>query len=122
MKTKTLPRTTSCTLFEIKAPVWNGGKRRVGLAEYRISDHNEIRFLYKRKDGTLSMPGNFYFPGSALKEIDFERMNVKGLTLVMVPFDDLYELKREGDQEETLQEWLDKPGYAKTKEELNEKD
>lgn len=119
MRTKVLSRTTPCTLFEIKAPIWGGGKRRVGLAEYRISDHNEIRLLYKRKDGTLSMPGNFYFPGSALKDIDYERMNVKGLTLVMIPFEDLYELKREGDQEETLEQWMNKPGYAKTKEELD---
>jgi len=117
MRTKVLPRTQPCTLFEIRAPQWNGGKKKVGLAKYRIGDHNEIRFLYKKKDGTFSIPGNFYFDGAKLKEIDFERMNVKGLTLVMIPFDELDQLVRD---EETLQDWLDKPGHAKTKEELNE--
>lgn len=116
---KTLPRSTVCTLFEIKAPIWGGGKRRVGLAENRVTDHNEIHFLYKRKDGQLSIPDPHYFDGTKRKSIDYERMNVKGLTLIMIPFTDLEVLQREGDHEETLQEWLDKPGYAKTKAELD---
>ena len=118
MKTKTLPRTTPCTLFEIRAPIWGGGKRRVGLAEYRITEHNEIHFLYERKDGTRSIPGEYHFDGAKLKEIDFERMNVKGLTLVMIPFEDFEKLVR-GEPDDSLEGWLDQPGYAKTKKELD---
>ncbi len=91
-----LSKNTPCTLFEIRSPIWGGGKKSVGLALNRITKHNEINFTYRRKsDGELSIPDHFYFDGDKLGEIDYEHQNVKGLTLVIVPFSDLERLERE---------------------------
>lgn len=98
MKTKTLGRTTTCALFEIRSPRWNGSssRREVGLARDRIAKHNEIRFTYRRKsDGELSIPGNFYFDGDNVTALDYEIQNVKGRSLVIIPFDHLERLERE---------------------------
>lgn len=91
----TLNRLTPCQLFEIRAPIWNGGKKMVGLNIGRIGPHNEIRFTYRRKsDGELSIPDAYYFDGNKLKDIDYTRQNVKGTTLVLIPFSDLEILER----------------------------
>lgn len=95
MVTKELPRKTVCTLFSIRQPIWNGGKRKVGLAQPRIGEHNEIEFTYVRKsDGEKSYPDRYYISGEKIRALDFDRMNVKGLTLVLVPFDQLEKLVR----------------------------
>lgn len=97
MITKTLSRTTVCQLFEIRSPRWNGNsnRREVGLALDRIAKHNEIRFTYIRKsDGEQSIPGNYYFDGDNVKGLDYEVQNVKGRSLVIVPFDHLQRLER----------------------------
>ena len=91
-----LSRTTPCTLYKIKMPIWNGsvGKRVVGLAEYRMTKHNEIEFTYVRKsDGQKSIPDHYYFDGD-LKE-NYKRQSVKGgMTLVLVPLEDLETITR----------------------------
>lgn len=95
---KYLPPTTVCQLFEIRAPIWNGGKRFVGLNKQRIGFHNEIRFTYRRKsDGELSFPDIYYFDGKKLQQVDYELKNVRGVTLVLVPFTDLEILTRQYD-------------------------
>lgn len=122
MKTKILHKDIPCTLFKIGTPRWNGNakRREVGLNETLISEHNEIVFTYTRKsDGQQSIPGSFYFDGNKLAQIDFERQNVKGLTLVIVPFSELEELRR-ADDPESLKAWLGDERYAKTKEQLDE--
>ena len=92
---KQLPRDTVCNLFKIRAPIWNGGKKMVGLDAKRITYHNEIHFTYVRKsDGELSIPDHYYFDGKLLQELDFERQNVKGTTLVIIPFEHLQILER----------------------------
>ena len=51
---KQLSRNTVCNLFKIRAPIWNGGKKMVGLDARRITYHNEIHFTYRRNsDGEL---------------------------------------------------------------------
>ena len=95
MIVKELPRKTVCTLFKINTPIWNGGKRKVGLALPRIGEHNEIEFTYRRKsDGELSYPDRYYISGEKIRALDFDRMNVKGLTLILIPFDQLERLVR----------------------------
>lgn len=95
MQTKTLNRLTNCVLFEINAPIWNGGSKAVGLNATRLGKHNEIRFTYRRKsDGELSMPDAYYFDGELLSQIDYPKVNRKGVTLVIVPFTDLKRLER----------------------------
>ena len=116
-----LPKNTVCTLFEIKAPVWNGGKRKVGLAQNRIGEHNEIRFLYTRKDGTKSMPDNYYISGKKIRELDFDLQNIKGLTIVLVPIDQLEILHRgTDDDQEEFTRWLNNPKYANNLKELED--
>ena len=92
---KQLDRNTVCNLFKIRAPIWGGGKKSVGLDIKRITYHNEIHFTYVRKsDGELSIPDHYYFDGRLLHELDFERQNVKGTTLVIIPFEHLQILER----------------------------
>lgn len=97
IETKQLSRTTPCALFKIRAPIWNGKaqKRVVGLNRALIRQHNEIHFTYVRKsDNELSIPGAFYFDGSQLNQVDYELQNVRGTTLVLIPFTDLQALER----------------------------
>lgn len=90
-----ISRTTVCQLFEIRAPIWNGGERKVGLNLGRVRKHNEIHFTYRRKsDGELSMPDPYYFDGDNIKGLDYDVMNVKGTNLVLIPFRDLETLER----------------------------
>ena len=92
---KKLPRDTVCNLFKIRAPIWGGGKKSVGLDAKRITYHNEIVFTYVRKsDGELSIPDHYYFDGKLLQELDFEKQMVKGTTLVIIPFEHLQLLER----------------------------
>jgi hypothetical protein len=95
MSIKVLSTRHVCVLFEINAPIWNGGKRVVGLAEHRLQNDNEIHFTYVRKrDGQLSFPDKYYFDGRKLKDIDFVRQNVRGTTLILVPFTELDIIER----------------------------
>lgn len=92
---KQLDRLTPAVVFEINAPKWNGKNRVVGLALNRVRKHNLIRFMYRRKsDGLLSIPDEYYFDGDKLNEIDYERQNIRGLTLVLIPFTDLDMVER----------------------------
>lgn len=92
---KELPRMTVCTLFKIRAPIWNGGKKMVGLNMQRITKHNEIHFTYVRKsDGELSIPDVYYFDGDLLKEIDFEKQAIQGTYLAIIPFEHIKRLER----------------------------
>lgn len=93
MNVKQLPRTTVCTLFEIKMPRWK--ERTVGLALHRVTKHNEVRILYRRKsDGQLTYPDNYYFDGDLLKGLDYEVQAIKGINIVLVPIKDLEILER----------------------------
>lgn len=92
---KELSRTTPCTLFKIRSPIWNGGQRMVGLDMRRVSKHNEIWFTYVRKsDGELSMPDKYYFDGDLLKTIDFEKRAIGGTYLAIIPFKHIKRLER----------------------------
>lgn len=45
--------------IEIESPIWNGGKRCVGLAEYRLKNEGQVtqvRILYKNKTGRYIYP------------------------------------------------------------------
>lgn len=92
-----LDRLTPCQLFKIRSPIWSGSseRRKVGLNAALIKMDNCIQFTYRRKsDGQLSIPGEWYFDGSKLNQVDYERINRKGTTLVLIPFKDLEVLER----------------------------
>lgn len=95
MEVKELSRVTPCTLFKIRSPIWNGGKKMVGLNMQRITKHNEIHFTYVRKsDGELSIPDVYYFDGDLLKEIDFKKQAIQGTYLAIIPFEHIKRLER----------------------------
>lgn len=87
-------RTTPTTHFKIRSPIWNGGKRKVGLATNRLGKHNSIEFTYVRKsDGMKSIPEEYYFDGD--NALEYETQIVKNTELILVPFDDLEVLERQ---------------------------
>lgn len=89
-----LNRLTSCTVFEIRSPIWGGGRKVVGLDQDRITKHNEITFTYRRKsDGQLSFPDHYYFDGDDLKR-NYPVMRIGNTTLKLIPFTDLKRLQR----------------------------
>lgn len=92
---KEISRFTTCVPFVIGTPIWNGGRRVVGLNKQRIGANNEITFSYVRKsDGKKSFPDTYYFDGSKISKNNYVEMNTKGVNLVLVPFTDLEILVR----------------------------
>lgn len=90
-----LGRLTPCNVIEIQRPVWNGGKRKVGIATYKIGTHNEIRINAMRVDGTKVYPMPFYASGEYLKscpEVAVKRN--PNIHLYMVDIDKLETLER----------------------------
>lgn len=119
MKTRVLPRDLVCVKFPpIKTPIWNGGNRCVGLKADRVGDHNEVTISYRNKDGVLIYPDKYYFDGKRRGE--FKTKQYSFGTMLIVPISELEILQRVGDKEKTLEEWLDDPRYAKSKEELDD--
>lgn len=113
---KILDRTVICVLFEIRAPMWMGSskKRVVGLNLSRIRKHNEIHFTYRRKsDGELSMLDAYYFDGGNIKGLDYEIQNVKGTSLILIPFDHLQILVRGKPETELITDPNDMPPLIK---------
>ena len=89
-----LPRTLTASLFEIQTPRWK--QRTVGLAKYKISDHNEVVILAKGKDGKPYYPGNFYIAGDKALNSGYEEQTLQpsGLVVIHVPINDLEPLER----------------------------
>ena len=72
--------------IEIKTPIWD--KRKVGIAEFRFSGgFCNVKILYKDKDGNLLHPGLFKI--SREKAMSYPTQIVKGVTLRIVPIQDL---------------------------------
>ena len=97
MQVTTLSRTTSCNITKIKFPIWNGGKRVVGIAPHRIGTHNQIEILYTRKtDNERIYPNPFYMSGKDIKTYPLEPLkNYPNIYLYLIPVDDLTLLERE---------------------------
>lgn len=97
MQITTLSRTTPCSVIKIRFPIWNGGKRSIGIAPHRIGTHNQIEIEYKRKtDDQLIYPLPFYMKGQDIKTYPLEPLkNYPNIYLYMVPMDDLTILERE---------------------------
>lgn len=84
---------TPMALIEIRFPIWNGGQRYVGIADFRIRAHNKIVILYTRKDGTKSFPNPYYISGADIKSPDHKFQVVKGgVKLYLVPISELEEI------------------------------
>jgi hypothetical protein len=76
--------------FKILKPVWNGGKRMVGLADFRISSNNSIEIMYKDKTGVRIYPHQYSMSGSELKKYPLESFSPNMPLLRMVPIEDLH--------------------------------
>lgn len=88
-----LSKTTSCSLFPIRQPVWGG--RKVGLATYKIDTHNQIDILYTYGDGTRVYPLPLYISGE--KARTYPKQPVKSnpnVILHVIPIADLEVLER----------------------------
>lgn len=96
MRTTVLSRTTPCNVTKINFPIWNGGKRVVGIAPHRVATHNEIQILYKRKsDDQRIYPLPFYMSGKDIKTYPLEPLvKYPNVYLYLVPVDDLTLLER----------------------------
>lgn len=97
MQITTLSRTTPCNVTKINFPIWNGGKRVVGIAPHRIGTHNQIEILYTRKsDGERIYPNPFYMSGADIKRYPLEPLEKHpNIYLYLIPVDDLTLLERE---------------------------
>lgn len=88
-----ITRLTPMQYFPIKAPMWFGGQRKVGLANRNIGNHNKIEILYQRKDGERTYPEPFYISKKEIEEGlqsgEFETQEWKGVYLVLIPIDKL---------------------------------
>lgn len=88
-----LGRLTPAQLFEIKTPVWGG--RKVGLATYKIGQHNEVRILKEDVNGNRIYPQPLYISGSKAKTYHVEPVRSNPhIKLHMIPIEDLEVLER----------------------------
>lgn len=71
MNIKTVDRTTAMQYFDIKVPIW--ASRAVGLAEYKISNHNKIDITYKNKDGERVYPQTLYVSGQDARKYPLKK-------------------------------------------------
>lgn len=86
-------QTTGMSYVPIKFPVWNGGQRFVGIADFRIRPHNKIEILYVRKDGHRSFPNCYYISGEDIKRPDHKTKIVGGgVKVYLVPVSELEEI------------------------------
>ena len=90
-----LSRLTPASVFTIKTPVWGG--RSVGLADYKIGRHNEIRITYTDKDGRPYFPYPLYVSGEVARSYPLKPVRSNpNIKLRIVPISELEVLEREG--------------------------
>lgn len=90
-----ISRLTPTTVFTIKTPVWGG--RKVGLATYKIGQHNEIRITTTDKNGELYYPQPLYISGEKARTYPLTPVKSNpNIKLHVIPVADLEVLEREG--------------------------
>ena len=86
-----LDRLTPCAKIEIKMPRWK--QRVVGIANFRVKQHNEINITAKRKDGSLYYPEPLYATGDQIRAYETQTLP-SGVKLYLVPINSLETLER----------------------------
>lgn len=76
--------------FKILKPIWNGGKRAVGLADHRITDNNTIEIMYTDKNGVRLYPHQYSMSYQELKKYPTQQFNANMPLLRVVPIDELH--------------------------------
>jgi len=88
-----LSKMTPCNPFKIKTPVWGG--RKVGLATYKIGQHNEIRIETRNVSGDLLYPQPLYISGEKAKTFPVEPVRKNpNIKLHVIPISELETLER----------------------------
>ena len=87
-----LLKSTACQRFDIQKIRWK--QRVIGLAVYRVSDHNEIHIHEKsNKDGTLYFPDTYYVSGKVARSCEVQHLP-SGVDLYLVPMNKMEILER----------------------------
>lgn len=80
--------------FAIRQPIWNGGKRAVGLADYKIEAKNTIEVTYKDSSGQRVYPHTYSVTEGFIRKYPL-RSAIKNVPpLRIIPIDDLEENRR----------------------------
>ena len=87
-----LPRLTPCSKIEIKAPRWK--QRVVGIASFRVGDHNEIHITATGKDGKRYYPDPLYANRATITTCETQILKPSGVKLYLVPINNLEPLER----------------------------
>lgn len=89
-----LSRFTPANKIEIKYPIWHN--RSIGIATYKVGQHNEITILKKDANGKLYYPLPLYISGENARKYPIEPVKSnKNIKLYIIPIADLEELIRE---------------------------
>ena len=92
----------SNVLVELVKPIWGGGIRSIGVAEFRVQgfDTVEVEFTYTRKDGIKSFPDHYKMRVSKLLTYPTQTVG-GGVKLYVSPMSDWEivqkEVKREAE-------------------------
>lgn len=79
--------------IDIKAPIW--GSWSIGIATYKIANHNEINILTKDKDGNRLYPQSMYISKLNAKKYPIEPVpSHPSVKLRIIPINDLEELEK----------------------------
>jgi len=75
--------------LEIRSPLWNGGRRCVGIAEFKLGTRvTDIKITYRNKDGVPIYPHVFTIDTVDARK--FPTMKLRsGINLRMIPIDAL---------------------------------
>lgn len=86
-----IARTISCNKIAIKMPRWK--QRVIGIASFRVGDHNEIEILAADKKGKRYYPDKYYMSGEQIRSYDIQVLP-SGIKLYLIPISDLEILER----------------------------
>ena len=80
--------------LNIREPIWNGGKKCVGIANFRIKGKEgiDVTVDYTDKYGNKSCPATYYVNSIKLRQ--YPTQKVRGITLYIIPIEDM-EVKSE---------------------------
>lgn len=86
-----LDRLVPCSKIEVRSPRWK--QRVVGIASYRVKEHNEIEIIAVGKDGRRYYPDVMYASGETIRACETQTLP-QGVMLYLVPISKLEILER----------------------------
>lgn len=86
-----LDKDTACSRIEIRSPRWK--QRVIGVASYRVKEHNAIDIIAMAKDGRRYYPDTLYATGEFIRSCPTQSVS-GGVLLYLVPIRSLEVLER----------------------------